>query len=309
MADERSKALLGKIVLKGTLECVTGLHIGASKESLDIGSIDAPIVRDPLARTPYIPGSSIKGKLRALSERVQGKQFNRYSGQGVHRHECSSTACPVCRLFGSTTSGGGALNLPSRLIVRDCHLTAEAKQRLAQLDTGLQFSEWKFENALDRVSASANPRQLERVPAGAEFEFEIIYNVEVADPDVIEGDLGSLLLAMSLLEDDYLGGHGSRGYGRIQWKPTTVVGRTLKYYSATSVDERSSAEVAFELDSMDACRDKVQEMVLGLLDAEEPKPEAASDTPAEEPPPPAEEPQPPAEGEPAAPEQSEGAES
>ena len=277
MAEQRAKALLGKIAIRGTLECVTGLHIGASKENLDIGGIDAPIVRDPLLRAPYIPGSSLKGKLRALVERVLGKEFNRYSGQGVHRHECSDPACPVCRLFGSTTSGGGALNMPSRLIVRDCQLTDQAKQRLEQLDTGLQFSEWKFENALDRVSASANPRQLERVPAGAAFDFEIVYNVEVGDPEEVESDLVSLFLAMGLLEDDYLGGHGSRGYGRVRWRPQAFVGRALGYYSATSADDRSASEIAPEVDSLDACREKIQEVVLGLLEAAEPQAPAQAD--------------------------------
>ena len=277
MVEQRFKALLGKIAIRGALECVTGLHIGASKETLDIGGIDAPIVRDPIGRAPYIPGSSIKGKLRSLLERVEQKEFNRYSGQGVHRHECSDPSCPVCRLFGSTTSGGGALNMPSRLIVRDACLTPESKQQLAQLDTGLQFSEWKFENALDRISASANPRQLERVPAGAAFEFEIVYNVEVADASVIEADLLNMLLAMSLLEDDYLGGHGSRGYGRVHWAPKQFTARTLGYYSAKSADERSAAETSAQVDSLDACRDKVEELVLATLEAAKPP------TPAPEP--------------------------
>lgn len=270
MVEQRAKALLGKIAVRGTIECVTGLHIGGSKENLDIGGIDAPIVRDPLSRQPYIPGSSLKGKLRALVERVLGKEFNRYSGQGVHRHECSDSACPVCRLFGSTTSGGGSMNMPSRLIVRDCQLTTQSRQHLSQLDTGLHFAEWKFENALDRVSACANPRQLERVPSGVAFDFEIVYNVEVDDPEVVERDILNLFLAMGLLEDDYLGGHGSRGYGRVRWQPRAFVGRTLAYYSATSADERAASEIGAQVDSLDACREKIQDMVLGLLDAAAP---------------------------------------
>lgn len=292
MSEECVKALLGKVAIRGTLECVTGLHIGASKETLDIGGIDAPIVRDPLGREPYIPGSSLKGKLRALSERAMGKDFGRYSGQGVYRHECSKSSCQVCRLYGSTTSGGGAQNMPSRLIVRDCRLTLKSKQQLAQLDSGLHLSEWKFENALDRVSASANPRQLERVPGGAAFEFEIVYNVEVAEPEEVEQDLLNLLMGMSLLEDDYLGGHGSRGSGRVLWHPSAFVARTLSYYSATSAEERRQSEIAAGVDSVDACREKVQDIVLGLFEnAPTPRGEASEgshdtqpqpDPPAEE---------------------------
>ncbi len=282
MVEDRSKALLGKIAIRGAIECVTGLHIGASKETFAIAGIDAPVVRDPLGRAPYIPGSSIKGKLRALFERAQHKEFNRYSGLGVHRHECSNARCPVCRLFGSTTSGGGALNMPSRLIVRDCRLTDAAKAELEHIDTGLPYTEWKFENALDRVSASANPRQIERVPAGADFDFEIVYSVEVADPSIVEEDVVNMLFAMTLLEDDYLGGHGSRGSGCVRWKPAALVGRTLGYYSATSADARKAAEIAFEVDSLDACREKVSDLVLGLLEAAEANAPAPADAPAAE---------------------------
>ena len=169
--------------------------------------------------------------------------------------------------------------MPSRLIVRDCQLTPEAKRHLEQIDTGLQFTEWKFENALDRVSASANPRQLERVPAGASFEFEIVYNVEVTDATAIEADLLGLLLAMGMLEDDYLGGHGSRGYGRVRWEPKAFVGRTLGYYSATSAAERSAAEISVDVDSLDACREKVAELVLGVLEAVQPEPEPSTHEP------------------------------
>ena len=274
MVGDRRRALLGKIAIRGAIECVTGLHIGASKEVLDIGSIDAPIVRDPIERVPYIPGSSLKGKLRALLERVRQREFNRYSGQGVHRHECSDPECTICRLVGSTTSGGGALNMPSRLIVRDCPLSASSKASLEQIDTGLPFAEWKFENALDRISACANPRQIERVPAGAAFDFEIVYSVEVTDPGEVEEDMLSLLLAMALLEDDYLGGHGSRGCGCIRWRPTAFVGRTLGYYSATRGDEREAAEIALGVESLDHCRDKASELILGLLEAAEPQPTA-----------------------------------
>ncbi len=281
MADSLRKALWGKIALQGKLRCVTGLHIGASKDALEIAGVDAPIVRDPLDGEPYAPGSSIKGKLRALLERAQRKEFNRYSGQGVHRHECSDPQCQVCRLFGSTTSGGGALNMPSRLIVRDARLTDDARERLKLMDSGLPFAEWKFENALDRVSAAANPRQIERAPAGAEFAFEIVYALESFDADEIEQDLTNLLLAMALLEDDYLGGHGSRGCGGVRWAPEKFVGRTLAYYAAAAAAERDAAQVAYDVQSLDECREKTSELVLKLLEAAQPPlPDAPADEPA-----------------------------
>ena len=156
--------------------CKTGLHIGASKDNLDIGGLDAPVLRDPVTRAPYVPGSSLKGKLRSLLERRRGMLTIRHSGQG-HRHECTDPACPVCRLFGAAGGRDGD-NIPARLIVRDSLLTEAELELLSAIDTGLQYTEWKFENALDRITAAANPRQLERVPAGARFTFELVYNVE-----------------------------------------------------------------------------------------------------------------------------------
>jgi CRISPR-associated protein Csm3 len=101
MQGERRKPLQGKVVLKGEMICVTRLHIGASKDNLDIGGLDAPVLRDPVTRAPYVPGSSLKGKLRSLFERRRGVLYNRHSGLGVYRHECVDPACPVCRLFGA----------------------------------------------------------------------------------------------------------------------------------------------------------------------------------------------------------------
>lgn len=230
--------LLGKIQIKGKIKTLTGLHIGASKENLEIGAIDASVVRDPLTREPYIPGSSIKGKLRSLLEKalavklgIIGEKNRRNIGAGrnpVFIHVCTDAKdaykCPICRLFGSTGMDGGK-NFPSRVIVRDAYLTDESVQELLNIDTGLQFTEWKFENAIDRVTSAANPRQLERVPRGAEFEFEIIYNVE--EKDTISEDLDNLNLAIELLKLDSLGGHGSRGYGKVEVRFESINGYSV----------------------------------------------------------------------------------
>lgn len=227
--------LLGKIVISGTLECLTGLHIGASKENMEIGAIDSPVVRDPITREPYIPGSSLKGKLRALLEKALGIIDRRNIGTSnnpVNIHVCDDASkainCNLCRIFGSTGKDGGK-NFPARLIVRDLYLTRESVERLADIDTGLQYTEWKFENAIDRVTSAANPRQIERVPKGAEFEFELIYNVE--DKDHLEDDLKNIKLALELLKLDSLGGHGSRGYGKIdiKFKDKGIKAMTIDY--------------------------------------------------------------------------------
>jgi CRISPR-associated protein Csm3 len=238
--------LLGKIRLSSELHVITGLHIGGGGENLDIGGIDKPVLRDPLTREPYLAGSSIKGKLRSILERLLNKPLNRINkvgGISMYRHECNHTNawfvegntshegandCPVCRVFGSTGNNGEILsadgtreklkgsNKPTRLIVRDSHLLPASAIQLASIETGLHMTEWKFENGLDRITAAANPRQIERVPAGAKFDFEIIYTIE--DPTQAEEDLKHLAIALAILEDDALGGHGSRGYGKVRFE-------------------------------------------------------------------------------------------
>lgn len=260
--------LLGKVRLQGTIAIKTGLHIGGGGETLDIGGIDKPIIRDPLTRQPYLPGSSIKGKLRAIMERLLNKPLNRPGGTGTYRYESDdledgfseingqiipyegASTCQVSRVFGSTggPSGRGnktwiktstvqaqkleeketriidgesytstvGRNSPARLIVRDCHLVDRSAEELKRIDTGLYMTEWKFENGLDRVTAAANPRQIERVSAGSLFNFELVYTVENAAQ--VQEDLKNLALAIAILEDDALGGHGSRGYGKIEFQ-------------------------------------------------------------------------------------------
>jgi CRISPR-associated protein Csm3 len=119
-------------------------------------------------------------------------------------------------------------NSPARLIVRDSHLTADSAVLLKSIDTGLYMTEWKFENGIDRITAAANPRQLERVPAGAVFDFEIVYTVE--NPEQAVKDLQNLAIALAILEDDALGGHGSRGYGKVAFENFQLYYRDLEYY-------------------------------------------------------------------------------
>jgi CRISPR-associated protein Csm3 len=233
--NERTRPLRGKIILRGTMICDTGLHIGAAGNSLDIGGIDAPVIRDPITREPYVPGSSLKGKMRSLLERQLGVPFSRYGGNGVYRHECTDRKCPVCRIFGATGGREGSdKNIPGRLIVRDMKLSEESLALLSEIETGLQYTEWKFENSLDRITAAANPRQLERVPRGTEFDFEIVYTVETDAHEEIKQDLNFIVQILRLVEDDALGGHGSRGYGKVRFIFSTFEGRQLDYYAGNT---------------------------------------------------------------------------
>ena len=235
--DIINKNLFGKVVFNGHLVCETGMHIGASKDNMEIGAINSPVVRDPITDYPYIPGSSLKGKLRMLLEKALVKNPNRSIGKDVMLHVCDDAGtalnCEVCRIFGSTGHGGGD-NFPARLIIRDLHLTKESIERLSGINTGLRFTEWKFENAIDRVTSAANPRQIERVPRGAKFQFEIVYNVE--DHAQISDDLKNIKLAFDLLQLDAIGGHGSRGYGKVRFEYEAIEAMTVEYIKNKTSD-------------------------------------------------------------------------
>ncbi len=228
--------LRAKVVVEGELEVLSGLHVGSAAAGMQIGSVDAPVVRDPVTGRPYVPGSSLKGKLRSLLEAAEGKDYNRSGGGGIFRHECDSRvealACSVCRLFGSIGRNGGD-NHPSRLTVSDLPLTEESFAELRAVDTGLMYTEWKFENTLDRITSAAMPRQIERVPAGSVFELRLICDdrEEGEDPDgILREDLRNLARVLQLLEDDALGGHGSRGYGRVAFRRLRISHRAVEQY-------------------------------------------------------------------------------
>lgn len=201
-------------ILKGKIICLTGLHIGGSSEKIEIGGIDNPIIRDPITDLPYIPGSSIKGKMRALLEWKYGK----VSTDG-EVHKCKQKDCFICKIFGSS-AGEETMAGPTRLIVRDAYLTDESKEKLKKLkeEKGLPYAEEKTENTINRISAKANPRHMERVPAGIEFNFEIVYRI-FEDDENDKNDEESFKYveeAIELLQKDCLGGSGSRGYGKIK---------------------------------------------------------------------------------------------
>lgn len=265
----KPRPLLGKVILKGVVQVTSGLHIGSSRESLEIGGLDAPVLRDALTSEPYIPGSSLKGKLRALLERAyaaktkKGEEFfNRNIGRPnypIKVHVCKDAGqainCPICRLFGSSGVDEGR-NFPSRLKFRDCYLTRYSEKELRERETELLYTELKYENALDRITAAANPRQIERVPAGAEFAFEVIYDVE--DPLELKEDLENLSVAVGLLQDDYLGGHGSRGYGKVKICLTQVQAKKVDAYKGIETAKMviiSGPDVSRETDKKPESKD------------------------------------------------------
>lgn len=209
--------------IKGQIEVVTGLHIGAGNDSIEIGGMDNPIIKTPHNDEPYIPGSSIKGKMRSLTEWLTGKLFNgRVDGDPC---ACGSPDCEVCRVFGASAANErdqkqyeAALQRgPTRLIIRDCNLSKDSR---SVLENGGILLEEKHENSINRITAKANPRPMERVVPGTTFDFELVYRIlDTGDGGKTDQDNFEkvVLKALRMLEVDYLGGGGSRGNGRIRF--------------------------------------------------------------------------------------------
>lgn len=192
-----------KVIYTGTIILKTGLHIGGTNAALNIGGPDKFVVRNPINNIPYIPGSSLKGKMRSLVEIYNGETNN---GKPTNNPNHRAGA-----LFG--VSGDNEQSHASRLIVRDAELDIHACDFS---NTDLPYTESKTEVAIDRVTAKANPRTFERVPAGAQFKLNMVLNIfEGEDEAALKETLNQ---AMELLKDDYLGGHGSRGYGQVEIK-------------------------------------------------------------------------------------------
>src|ERR1700736_1738335 len=241
--------LIGKLILEGDINCQTGLHIGAGKGSLEIGGADNPVVKDAFG-LPYIPGSSLRGKLRSLLERSSGLAvpselvyLSKRRGQEVRIHQSDRPDDEICLLFGRSPGRmdrvvGEALDTngasPARLTVYDAPLVAESITPQMRENLDDELTEVKSENAIDRITSQANPRTLERVPAGARFRVRFVMDV-LCEEDaplfarVVEG--------LRLLEDDTLGGGGSRGSGRVRFANLKLTWRSKAYYSSGAAEK------------------------------------------------------------------------
>lgn len=212
------KVIKGKIVLR------SGLHIGAGDTEMHIGGTDNPVIKHPITQEPYIPGSSLKGKVRSLlemesglmamtkGEPVQGKTLDNLNGG--QKDKCLK----ILKIFGSSGSDTDAIaanNIgPTRVSFADCPLSPEWREKAR--DKRWDYFEIKSENSINRIEGTArNPRFTERVVSGAVFDFSVSLKLLGED----EADLYSYLLCgLKLLEMDALGGSGSRGYGRIEFR-------------------------------------------------------------------------------------------
>lgn len=205
--------MLAKIMISGKITSKTGMHIGGASGFSAIGAIDSPVIRDIRTDEPMIPGSSLKGKMRSLL----AKQYTDQKRLPVHNSDDDR----IRRLFGYMDDGkSGAekkqMAYPARLLFSDMFLA----NRKELDEIGVPTTEVKFENTINRLTAVANPRQIERSVAGSVFDMSLIYNV-VDEEEMLE-DFTTISEGMKLLAYDYIGGHGSRGYGRIRFSDIEV---------------------------------------------------------------------------------------
>jgi CRISPR-associated protein Csm3 len=235
--------LIGKLILEGEMLCETGLHVGAGKGSLEIGGSDNPVVKDAFGR-PYVPGSSLRGKIRSLLEQSGGLAvpselvyLSRRKGQEVRIHQSDRPDDEICLLFGRNPGRmervqGESLDTsqatPARLAVFDAPLNAESITAQMRENLDDEITEVKSENAIDRITSQANPRTLERVPAGARFHVRMVLDVLCEEDKALAA---RLIEGLRLLEDDALGGGGSRGSGRVRFANLKLVWRNRTFYS------------------------------------------------------------------------------
>ena len=203
--------MYGKIEITGTITVLTGMHIGDSNAFSAIGAVDSPVVKDKLTGNPMLPGSSLKGKMRSLLARRYNTNFAKSADEDNPS---------ILALFGSSKKDNVQMG---RILFTDSYM--ENWEELH--DRGLESrTEVKFENFINRATAVANPRQIERVVRGSRFPFRLIYEVgkkregtgfvALTEED-IEADMKMIKEGINLLEADYIGGSGSRGYGRIEF--------------------------------------------------------------------------------------------
>ncbi|HWF07990.1 MAG TPA: type III-A CRISPR-associated RAMP protein Csm3 [Bryobacteraceae bacterium] len=247
--------LVGKLILEGEMHCETGLHVGAGKGSLEIGGADNPVVKDAHG-IPYVPGSTLRGRIRALLEQSTGMAvpselvfISKRKGQEVRIHQSDRPDDEICILFGRSPGrmekvGGGDIDsnhaTPARLSVFDAPLVLESITAPMRETLDDELTEVKSENAIDRITSQANPRTLERVPAGARFRIRMVLDILCAEDAALPG---LVMQGLRLLEDDALGGGGSRGSGRVRFDNLRMTWRGKDYYASGAAEREIAAGV------------------------------------------------------------------
>lgn len=212
--------------IKGVITLLSGLHIGAGKDAIEIGGLDQPIIKHPISGAPYIPGSSLKGKMRSLLEIYFFAKQNADTRAHISAGKpcaCGKASCPACAIFGSHGSPRDMEeNLgPTRVIVRDALLTPKFQEIFERGELPMEV---KYENIIDRVRGVAeHPRPLERVPAGVQFNFSIAFKVFAGDDTLVD----YVFKGLRLVELDALGGCGSRGSGQVRFDDLTCDDETI----------------------------------------------------------------------------------
>ncbi len=209
-------------VIKGRIFCETGLHIGGSQDEIEIGGVDLPVIKHPITKEPYIPGSSLKGKMRSTLERKYDKVTNKGEPCG-----CGKEDCLICRVFGPHKNTSHSLG-PTRILVRDSKLSQETRNENKELAVkgGVLPLENKTENIINRLKGTAeHPRSLERVPAGSKFDMEIA--VQIFEGDNEQDIIDFIKEGLLLVQETYLGGFGSRGSGKVKFQDLTIDGEAF----------------------------------------------------------------------------------
>jgi len=209
-------------VIQGTIEIKTGLHIGSGDIEMHIGGTDNPVVKHPHTNEPYIPGSSLKGKIRSLLELKYGICGD--EGQPSSSNLLNNISDPntkkvlenIIKLFGNAIHENKENKFgPTRLSFYDCFLDEQTRKNI--LETGLSYYEIKSENVINRVTGTAeHPRHIERVISGLKFEFKL--SLKIFDDDDENYFISLIKEGIDLLNKDSLGGYGSRGYGKVEIK-------------------------------------------------------------------------------------------
>ena len=224
-------SFIGKILINCDIELKTALHIGGTEEGFDIGGIDNTVVKDKMTGVPYIPGSSLKGKIRSILEWAHNEvEIKKNDKTGKYEGLlCSDPTHPIGIVFG-VAAGDHKKDIqpgPTRLTVRDAYPIEGQTEKWANAMGENIYTEAKTENAIDRLTSAANPRTQERVPAGSVFKGQFVFDV------FTRGDIPHLKLlfeGMRLLEDSYLGGGGTRGSGRVAFTNIKIEARDKSFY-------------------------------------------------------------------------------